>query len=239
MKQSEQVSAGNPASTILSPTPVKPALRRRIKRGLLLLALVGLGFAIVVGLQHRWSEPDPVGFDPAQMGKLEAEMWRSYYDGRWLRLADQTLRLSCGQLGFSWWDGTRLAWHAAWAAYYFRHSTQDPRALPALEKYYQIVANSLNRDIDTHEAALMELQWWRDRRDHVETPGIARTIANLSAHVYGVDADLLYPPALRRTEAMEYRDARRRGQMTPEDWREVTRQLTEAYQVLQEVLTDE
>lgn len=32
-------------------------------------------------------------------------MWRSYYDHRWGALALDGLRASCGQYGFSWWDG--------------------------------------------------------------------------------------------------------------------------------------
>lgn len=57
-------------------------------------------------------------------------MWRSYYEGRWFRLGVQTLEAACGQYRFSWWDGARIATHAALPGAHFRTRTDDPRCLP-------------------------------------------------------------------------------------------------------------
>ena len=159
-------------------------------------------------------------------------MWRSYYDGRWLRLFGQTMQVSCGQYGFSWWDGARLSTHAAIAAMYFRYDTNDPRCIDQLESYYGIVRHSTRIEFDVSEAARLELLWWQERRRDVPPAQYARTIARLSGFIHGVDEKEAMESALLRTRAMVYRDARRDGKMTDADWKEVSRQLAAAYTVL-------
>lgn len=195
-----------------------------------LLALAA-GLVLVVA-QDRTARPNPRGFDPQEMGRLESAMWRSYYDGRWLRLIGQTMQVSCGQYGFSWWDGARLSKHAAIAAMYFRRETNDPRCIGQLESYYGIVRHATRISFDVSEAARLELQWWQERRRDVPPAQYARTIARLSGFIHGVGEVEAMESALLRTQAMVYRDARRDGKMTDADWEEVSRQLTAAYTVL-------
>jgi hypothetical protein len=195
-----------------------------------LLALAA-GLLLVVA-QDRTARPNPRGFDPQEMGRLESAMWRSYYDGRWLRLIGQTMQVSCDQYGFSWWDGARLSKHAAIAAMYFRRETNDPRCIGQLESYYGIVRHATRISFDVSEAARLELQWWKERRRDVPPAQYARTIARLSGFIHGVDEKEAMESALLRTRAMVYRDARRDGKMTDADWEEVSRQLTAAYTVL-------
>ena len=195
-----------------------------------LLALAA-GLLLVVA-QDRTARPNPRGFDPQEMGRLESAMWRSYYDGRWLRLIGQTMQVSCGQYGFSWWDGARLSKHAAIAAMYFRRETNDPRCIGHLESYYGIVRHATRIEFEVSEAARLELQWWQERRRDVPPAQYARTIARLSGFIHGVGEVEAMESALLRTHAMVYRDARRDGKMTDADWEEVSRQLTAAYTVL-------
>ena len=195
-----------------------------------LLALAA-GLLLVVA-QDRTARPNPRGFDPQEMGRLESAMWRSYYDGRWLRLIGQTMQVSCGQYGFSWWDGARLSKHAAIAAMYFRRETNDPRCIGQLESYYGIVRHATRIEFEVSEAARLELQWWKERRRDVPPAQYARTIARLSGFIHGVGEVEAMESALLRTHAMVYRDARRDGKMTDADWEEVSRQLTAAYTVL-------
>lgn len=195
-----------------------------------LLALAA-GLLLVVA-QDRTARPNPRSFDPQEMGRLESAMWRSYYDGRWLRLIGQTMQVSCGQYGFSWWDGARLSKHAAIAAMYFRRETNDPRCIGQLESYYGIVRHATRISFDVSEAARLELQWWQERRRDVPPAQYARTIARLSGFIHGVGEKEAMESALLRTHAMVYRDARRDGKMTDADWEEVSRQLTAAYTVL-------
>jgi len=195
-------------------------------------------FAAIIGIQDAQAAPDLRGFDPAKMGRLESSMWRSYYEGRYVRLGWQTMKATCGQYRFSWWDGARISLHAARAARYFRANADDPRCVPALVKYYTIIQRSLGREFDVQEAARLELQWWRERRLNLSAADYGKTIARLTALTYGVPEDSVLPTAVMRAEAMAYRDARRGGKMTGSDWDEVTRQLTLAYVSLKTSVAD-
>jgi hypothetical protein len=166
------------------------------------------------------------------MGRLESQMWKSYYDGHWLRLARQTMQVSCGEYGFSWWDGTRMSIHAALAAKYFRKDTHDPRCLEQLIPYYRIIQQGIGQQFSIEEAAHLELQWWQERRQNLAPKDYAETIARLTEHVYGIPVENALTAARLRTEAMAYRDARRNGMMTDRDWSYLEQQLTEAYATL-------
>lgn len=191
--------------------------------------------AAIVAVQDRLAKPTLTRFDPARMGVLEASMWRNYYEHRWAGLAMDGLRVSCGEYGFSWWDGVRTSVLAARAAHHFRGDTHDPRCAPLLERYYALIEGAFDQGLDEVEAARLELEWWRERRRRLKAEQYGRTIAANLAVVYGLPVDTLAPAALARARAMDYRDARgRRGVMTEADWVEVSRQLTEAYALLKE-----
>jgi len=203
----------------------RPATRR-------VLRIAALTLAAIVGLvagQHLLARPDCGGFDPVAMGRIEADMWRNYYSHRWGRLGLGLLRATCGQYGFSWWDGIRVAAHAGRAAALFRVNTDDPRCLPELERYYRIVAPALRGRFDPGEAAQLELTWWQERRRDVPPHAYADTIARLTALLHGIPRGEALPACLLRAEAMAYRDARGDGRMTEADWAEVTRILTAAH----------
>ncbi len=160
-------------------------------------------------------------------------MWRSYYEHRWAALALDGLRVSCGEYGFSWWDGLRGSVLAARAAFHFRGDTDDPRCLPLLERYYAILRDSLGSRFDVTEAARLELEWWRERRRHVGPDDYARTIAANVAMVYGLAPEELLEASRRRAEAMDYRDRKGRAVgMAEADWAEVGRRLEAAYAAL-------
>lgn len=184
------------------------------------------------------SNPDLMGFDPQEMGRLEFAMWRSYYEGSWVQLACQTMEGACGQYGFSWWDGSRASLHAARAALFFRKNTDDPRCLPELEQYYAIISKATGRTFDISSAAAPELQWWKERRRRVVPKDYAVTIAQATALVYGVPEEKLLPAARMRADAMAYRDARWDGKMTDAEWQEITRQLSLAYASFKEAVTN-
>ncbi len=165
-------------------------------------------------------------------------MWRSYYEGRWLRLGWQAMQVSCGQYGFSWWDGARMSAHAAVSAMHFRKNTDDPRCLAELVSYYRIIQHAVPWRLDEQALAGLELKWWKERRQNLATEDYAHTIAQLTGAVYGVEENAALPAANLRTSAMAYRDARRDGKMTDADWQEIARQLMLAYTSLKEAVTN-
>jgi len=208
---------------------------RRVFGGASVLVAV---VALLIWLQDAVSKPDMSGFDPQEMGRLESGMWRSYYDGRWLQLACQTMEGASGQYRFSWWDGSRSSLHAARAALFFRKNTDDPRCLPELERYYAIISKATGQKFDIRAAAALELEWWKERRRGITPEDYARTIARATALVYGVPEETVLPAARMRAQAMAYRDARRDGKMTDADWQEIARQLMLAYASLKEAVTN-
>jgi hypothetical protein len=211
---------------------MKPAVRvRRILVCGVAAAIAVLAIAVLV--QHLLARPDLRGFDPAELGRQESAMWRDYYENHWFRLGARTLQLACGKYHFSWWDGVRIASHTALSAAHFRTRTDDPRCVPELESYYHIIERGAPARFDVSEAARLELAWWTERRMNVPTQDYARTIARLTAIIYGIREVDTLPACRLRAEAMAYRDARRGGRMTEADWNELTRQLRAAYTDLQ------
>lgn len=202
----------------------------------LFLRLTAIGFVVVATalvIEDRLARPSLTGFDPGRMGRLETAMWRDYYEHRWTSLAIDGLKVSCGEFGFSLWDGARSSLLAASAARQFSENTEDPRCLPLLEQYYQVVSDALGRNFDVSEAARLELEWWKERRRKLEPSVYGRTIAANSAIVHGLPPGRLLPSALSRARAMDYRDRHgRKDRMTEENWEEVRQQLTTAYVLL-------
>jgi hypothetical protein len=199
-----------------------------------MVAAAVVALMVVVWFENSISMPDIRGFDPQEMGRLESSMWRSYYEGRWVRLGCQTMEAAHKQYGFSWWDSLRMAAHAARSALYFRKNGDDPRCLSQLESYYAVIRKAVPRKFDVPSAARLELEWWKERRRNVAPRDYARTIARLTALVYGVPEESVLPSATLRAEAMAYRDARRDGKMTESDWQGISRQLGAAYGGLKE-----
>ena len=121
---------------------MKPDSRVSARRGWRVFACVlGLLIATLAGIifgQHLLARPDLSGFEPAELGRLESAMWRSYYEGRWFRLGAQTLEAACGQYRFSWWNGARIATHAALPGAHFRTRTDDPRCLPVFGAEFRL-----------------------------------------------------------------------------------------------------
>jgi hypothetical protein len=209
---------------------------KRARRAAMIVAAVAVAALVFVWFENSISTPDIRAFDPREMGRLESAMWRSYYEGEWVRLGLQAMEVAHRQYGFSWWDSLRMAAHAARAALYFRKSTDDPRCLPVLESYYAIICKAVARKFDIPAAARLELEWWKERRRNVAPRDYAGTIAKLTALIYGVSEEAVLPSATLRAEAMAYRDARRDGKMTEADWHELSGQLETAYAGLREAV---
>jgi hypothetical protein len=207
-----------------------------LKRAFGTAAILAVVVVAVVWIQDALAKPDMKGFNPQEMGRLEASMWRSYYEGHWLRLAGQTMEGACGQFGFSWWDASRLSVHAALSALYFRSNTDDPRCLPELEKYYTIIAQASGSDFDIRKVAALELDWWKARRREVGPKDYGRIIAQQASLYYGVPEASVLPGSVQRAEAMAYRDSRRDGKPTEADWQEIARRLDLAYTSLKEAI---
>ncbi len=193
------------------------------------LALLAAIAACLLWIDHLRAKPDARAFDAAGMARMESAMWRSYYEGKWVQLGWQAMRVARTQYGFSVLDSLRLAKHSAVAALRFRKSTDDPKCLPELEAYYAIVQKSAPARFDPATAAQLELEWWKQRRHGVPPTDYSRTIAQLAALVYGAPTDQMLAPSHLRASAMEYRDVRRNRPVSDDEWRTIEEMLAAAY----------
>lgn len=182
------------------------------------------------------AKPDLAGFDPNELGRLEAAMWRDYYQQDWMALSGHAWQVARRQYKFSRWDSLRLAWHSVQAARAFRQDTLNESAVADMTDYYRIVAQDAPPTFAPDQAARLEVQWWRQRRADAPPADWGRTIAQLTSAIYGCSAEEVLPAAQARVAAMVYRDARRTTGLREDEWGEVSRQLANAYALLKRTI---
>ena len=181
-------------------------------------------------------------FDPVAVAKLDADMWRSYYNHQFLLLFLQLVRLLRRQFGFNWFMTIRLAYYAGWAAAYYRikkyKGVDNTRVLKNLTKFYRQISNRATKSFDYRRAAELELAWWDIHRGSTENNGaLEQSLANGASVIYGASAGSLTEYAHYRAEAMllprHEGDARHD---TPTDWLKVTDLLVVAWRALHDEL---
>jgi hypothetical protein len=171
-------------------------------------------------------------FDPAVLGRLDTEMWRSYYERRPLLLFRQLTTLPRDQYGMPRLEATVNAYRAARAAFTFKDGksrTDYEKALPDLEKFYRDVSARSTEPFDWNKAATLELAWWIQHRER--SSELARELAELQAAIYKVPAERFAEHARLRAEAMILRDDRSTA-ITDEDWRKIGSMLDESWRDL-------
>lgn len=171
-------------------------------------------------------------FDPRQVGRAEAALWRDYYEHRSVALALGLIAADRNAFGLSPWDSLMSGLDAAEAARTFQRSrsrAQAQAALPALTRHFAILARATRSHFEPATAARLELEWWRLRRESDSGPqAYAPAVAAATAYIYGVDAARLTDYARLRSEAMQLRDDRG-ARITDADWARISNLLQRAY----------
>lgn len=203
---------------------------------LLLAALVGW---VLVDL-YRPVKTDFRRFDAAEVGRLDAAMWRSYYERRPVRLFLQLADLVRTQFGAPFWRSYGLAYRAAKAAFVFKdgkNRTDYARALPELERFYAGLNGLSAEPFDARFVARQELEWWIIRRERDRhPPGEWEAIlADEAAALYHLPADHFREHARLRVGAMLRRDALG-SRITEADWRQLDALLRQSWQSLHEAV---
>ena len=153
-------------------------------------------------------------FDPRKVGSLECEAWVAYYRRRWVTFLWAAIGLTRETFRLPWRETLRGAWwvlraNQLWAPY----PNNDPGACRAyMRRFYALVARVHGERFDLDEAARLEVEWWRVHREHQHdesggdaTP-LARALAALYAHVYGVPEQDVLPAGEQRALAMDISD---------------------------------
>ena len=211
-----------------------------MKRLFLLAILAGaiwLGFDLFGS--HRG---DLRRFDPDAVGRLETEMWRSYYSGERVSLFNQLARTLREQYGMGYTQSYAVAVQAARAAFTFKEGkgrSDYEKALPQIQSFYKSIRESGNIAFDVDRAAKLELEWWiihRERKQHTREE-LDRSLAELQAEIYQIPADRLARHANLRAEAMLLRDDKAdAGGVSETDWQKIEEMLRASWQSLYEVV---
>ena len=207
-----------------------PARKRRVKT-LIALAIVTLG-ALFLFTPGKASFR---GFDAPALGRAEGDLWRAYYERKYIELGAGLVLAENRAFGLSPWDSARSGVSAALAARTFQNSrsrAEAQTALPELTKHFAIVAHATHSSFDPTEAAKLELEWWQLRRENIGPDGYAPAIAAATAYLYDADPQRLMPYAELRAEAMHLRDVRG-DKITGQDWRQIGDLLERAYVALE------
>lgn len=218
-----------------------PAETRKPKRRRILKVL-----AIILLAASAWILFDLYGprssnlrrFDPGEVGRLEAAMWRSYYEKHEARLFNQLTELLRTQYDLPFVRSNKVAYNAARAAFVFkkgRNRADYEKALPYLIDFYTDIRKVSDAEFDVDKASRLELEWWiihRQRKSHA--PGdLEHALAELAAELYRVPAERLIEHARLRAEAMDIRDTKAEaGGVTEADWVKIEELLRASWQSL-------
>lgn len=177
---------------------------------------------------------DIAQFDPTNVAKIDAAMWRSYYNHQFYKLFWQLLTLIKAQLGLSWLVTIRLAYYSAWAAadYRIRKHTgvNHSRVLANLTKFYELISRHSVKRFDYKRAAELELAWWDVHRSSTTNNKVLeQSLANNMAAIYNVAPEKLADYAHYRAEAMILPRHEGDDQPVATDWDNVESLLIKAW----------
>lgn len=178
-------------------------------------------------------------FDPEEIGRLETEMWRSYYDRESAQLFFQLAELLRTQFQFPSLRSYRTAYFAAKAAFVFKDGNnrrEYQQALPYLESYFGAIRGIGNLEFNVQRTARLELEWWIVHRERDRNPpgALDRACAEAAAALYQVSPESTREHGRLRAAAMIIRDARAAsGNVSEKDWMLIESLLCECYRSLQ------
>lgn len=204
---------------------------------LLILAVLLLIIAVDVMSARNETFRD---FDGATMGRLDADMWRSYYERRPVRLFRQLTRAHREQFGTGFVRSFPIAYRAARAAFTFKDGrTRDEyaRALPDLERYFASLNAIAAEPFDVKQAAHDELEWWIIRREPAKhsTADWNRYIAGVASAIYHRPPEAFAEYARLRVDAMVLRD-QRGDSISEDDWTRIREMLVAGWTSLASAL---
>lgn len=205
-------------------------MRPLVRLALLVIAVAALGAGIET--RREYARPHSIDlrdFDGAAVGKLDMEMWRSYYERHQIRLFQQMIRLLRTQFHIGPVMALVNSYRAAHAAFVFKDGktrADYQRALPDLQRYYADISALALNPFDSREAARLELEWWILHREG--SPDLDAALAKLQAAIYHVPERELTEHAQLRATAMTLRDSKG-DRITNEDWERIGKMLNRSW----------
>ncbi|MBC7921745.1 MAG: hypothetical protein H7Z75_11740 [Ferruginibacter sp.] len=183
-------------------------------------------------------------FDPGEVARLDARMWRSYYEGKPLALFGQLAGLLRTQYGAPFIRSNAMAYHAAKAAWVFkngRNRAEYQAALPSLIKFYAAIQEMSEETFEVERVARLELEWWIVHRQRASHPPdkLGKALAETAAVLYHQPAERFAEHARLRAEAMRIRDNRAgNGGLSEADWQRIDQRLHASWRSLWKVVNE-
>lgn len=201
---------------------------KRILLFVLAMLLLGLALDLTIPLNKDFKK-----FDPEVVGKLDAEMWRSYYERKPLKLFFQLSKLMREQFHSPYFRSYLLAYYSAKAAFVFKDGNsriQYASALPHLNSYFGQLNEMSDTPFNFHKLAQEELEWWIIRREHDQySPKDWEKVLSKEGEImFHMPAEKFVGYAKDRVQAMLLRDDK--GQAIEEkDWERITKLCIQAW----------
>jgi hypothetical protein len=217
---------------------ITPVTKRKIKLRWIFLILIAVA-AIWIGEDLFLPRSANIrDFDPDEIGRLEAEMWKSYYAKKEVRLFNELAETLRTQYHLPLVRSNTVAYQAAKAAFVFkdgRNREDYEKATPYLINFYSEINKVSSTKFDVDRVAQLEVEWWiihRERANH-SPEELDLALAELPAEIYHVPVENLMQHARLREQAMTIRDNKAEsGGVTGEDWRQIENLLRKSYQLL-------
>jgi len=175
-------------------------------------------------------------FDYKKVARLDADMWRSYYNHQFIKMFMQLLQIMRTQLHLNWFLTLRLAQHSGWAAttYRLRKGRENyPPVLRNLVKFYKIISDNCTEPFDFRKAAELELEWWDIHRYPSRyKKSLEQSLADAQAAVYNTSPAEFKDYAHNRAIAMLLPNHEGDKQDNPPDWDEINELLLKSWQSL-------
>lgn len=187
---------------------------------------------------HRPMPKIPVlrHLDPKKIAKFDADMWRSYYNHQFLKLAVQLYALNKYLYGFGWFSTLRLSYYSGWAAADYRINKGKenyPRVLKNLNKLYETINQKSPLSFDAQRTAELELEWWDIHRyPEKYKKTLEQSLAEAIACYYSMKPAKFKEYARYRAIAMQLPGHEGDRQPNPPDYKEIEALLIKAWSSL-------
>jgi hypothetical protein len=154
-------------------------------------------------------------FDPRRVGTLECDAWVAYYRREWVTFLRSAVALTRHTFGMPWGSTLRGAWlvlraNQLWSPF----PGNDPDgARREMARFYQLVRRTHGESFDPVTASELEVEWWREHREHQHSGahaederGLIDALAALYSYVYDAPRAEVRVAAEQRALAMRYSD---------------------------------
>jgi len=201
---------------------------KRIVVFIVAILMLGLALDLTIPVKKNFKQ-----FDPEVVGKLDAEMWRSYYERKPVKLFFQLSKLMREQFHSPYFRSYLLAYYSVKAAFVFkdgRNRIQYASSLPYLSLYFAQLKELSDTPFNPHKLAQEELEWWIIRREHQQySPSDWEKILSKEGEImFHVPAEKFTGYAKDRVSAMLLRDEKGQA-IDSSDWEAITKLCVQAW----------